>query len=196
MTTFVFLVVCLWPYISCAGTAQRRAPSPAAQANNAAEELAVYSAVIEQTHLSRDGGVVIADQTIDCPPYEREPGWEQELFDQTPEVEAGTFADYLFKNRRCVSLNEIIGLGGKYVIMPADEVTELFRGEEGGWREFRRKHPDADGLIMLGRIGFNNALSQAFVYAGLYRDSWRSEGRYILLVKKDGRWIVSRTYRA
>lgn len=160
------------------------------------EELAVYSAVIEQMFPeSRGKRVVISDQTIDCPPYEREADWQQGMLDKMPDVRADTYGDYLAKTKQCYSLTLISDLGSKFTIIPDHEVMDVIRQREAGWAGFYLRYPDAPGFISLGRIGFNPEVNQALVHASLYYGVNGYKGAMAMLSKKDGAWEVERKYQ-
>ena len=162
------------------------------------EDLAVYSAVIEQAYPeSRGKSVVIDDRTNDCQPYEKEANWEQNMLGRMSEVGVDTFGDYLLKNRRCASLSESSDLKIKYVIIPDEEVMDVIRNEDaGGWEAFYRKYPNSIGFLTFSRIGFNAEVNQALVYTGRYHGIRKGKGVHVLLSKRDGSWIVTRKYRA
>ena len=162
------------------------------------EELAVYSAVIEQAYHESNGKlVVIGDRTNDCPPYEKEANWEQNELNRLPEVGVDTFGDYLLKNRRCASLSESSDLRIKYVVIPDEEVMDVIRSEDtGGWEAFYRKYPNSIGFLTFSRIGFNAEVNQALVYTGRYYGIRKGAGIHVLLSKRDGSWVVTRKSRA
>jgi hypothetical protein len=164
----------------------------------ASEELAAYSAVIEQAYPeSRGKLVVIADRTNDCPPYEKEPNWEQNTLNRMPEVSVATFGDYLVKNRQCSSLLEGTELKSRYTVIPDEEVMAVIRSEEaGGWDAFYRKYPNSIGFLTFSRIGFNPELNQALVYTGRYHGVRRGSGMDVLLSKKTGSWVVVKRYKS
>jgi hypothetical protein len=170
-------------------------PSP--QSASEAEELNVYTALIEQLYPeSGSGSVIVAERTNDCPPNEKDQGWEEEMLNKILEVSVETFGDYLVKNRECTLLSGHAALTGTYKIISDAETMRIVRNGSQGWREFRDKYTGAIGFITLSRIGFNPEMSQAFVYAGLYRESALSYGTHVLLSKKYGRWQIIHKYEA
>lgn len=170
-------------------------PSP--QSVSEAEELNVYTALIEQLYPETANGVVIiAERTNDCPPNEKDQGWEEEMLNDLPEVSVETFGDYLIKNSQCSLLSGHAALNGKYKIISDAETMRIVRSGAQGWREFRDKYAGATAFTTLSKIGFNPKMSQAFVYTGSYRESAPSYGTHVLLSKKDGRWQITRRYEA
>lgn len=161
------------------------------------EELAVYSALLEQAYPETKGKViVIGDRTNGCAPIEEEPNWERDMLNSMPEVGTALFGDYLLKNSQCSSLIKETELGGKYVVIPDEEVMDVIRNDSAGWGGFYRKYPDSIGFITLSRIGFNSEVSQALVYTGLYQGVRQAKGMRVLLSKRDGGWAVLRKYGA
>jgi hypothetical protein len=67
---------------------------------------------------------------------------------------------------------------------------------EEGWARFYDEYPQSEGFLSLSRVGFGRKKSQALVYVALVRGHlsgrmW-GDGRYILVLKKKGRWRVQK----
>ena len=158
----------------------------------------MYSAVIEQVYYEGKGKlIVVGDRTNDCPPYEKEPNWEEDMLNQMPEASVATFGDYLLKNKQCTSLLESSDLKSRYTVIPDKEVMTAIRSEEaGGWDGFYRMYPNSIGFLTFSRIGFNSEVNQALVYTGRYYGVRKGRGTHVLLTKKNGSWVVVQQYKA
>jgi hypothetical protein len=170
---------------------------PAAVLVSENEELNVYTAVIDQMYPeTQDKSVIVAESSNDCPPNEKEPGWEERMLNEMPEVSVETFGDYLINNKVCYSFSTHSALKGKYTVLSDREIMEVVRNDTAGWREFYANHPNSFGFITFSRIGFNPQINQAFVYTGSYSGVNRGYGTHILLLKNEGHWIIKQKYRA
>ena len=83
----------------------------------------------------------------------------------------------------------------RVTVISAEEVRKLFSagsGKGGGWREFRKKHPFAGGLVHFSRPGFNEARNRAVIEANCQADYEMGIGYRIHLEKspKTGKWVM------
>ena len=83
----------------------------------------------------------------------------------------------------------------RVTVISAEEVRKLFSagsGKGGGWREFRKKHPFAGGLVHFSRPGFNEARHRAVIEANCQADYEMGIGYRIHLEKspKTGKWVM------
>lgn len=103
--------------------------------------------------------------------------------------------DYQTKNK------ESMRLVGECKIAPRCEfdnvvaLTGIVGGEKGkmdrGWKEFEKRFPDAPGIFMVSRIGFDFAHTQAIAYAAKSCGKQCGDGYYIWLAKRNGAWAVA-----
>ena len=104
-------------------------------------------------------------------------------------VEQEVFKDFSIKNSEAHRLQDKFNLKVKHVIEREDELQAMMQTQDF-WGAFYKKHPGAQGLITLSRVGFNNKIDQALVYIGNAGGSLGGAGFYVLLTKKEGIWIV------
>jgi len=71
-----------------------------------------------------------------------------------------------------------------------DDARKLVEGS--GWEPFHKKYPEAPGITLVSRPGFNTERSRALVYIGMSCDMVCGEGVLILLGKDAGQWKVLR----
>jgi hypothetical protein len=81
-------------------------------------------------------------------------------------------------------------IGASYVLLTQNERTQFFNQNQDGWQLFYEKYPDAPGITALSRVGFNQALDQALVYAGTQSQWLAGAGYYLLLKRVNGAWII------
>ncbi len=58
------------------------------------------------------------------------------------------------------------------------------------WTTFHIRHPDSAGWINLSDVGFSRGGQQALVYVAMASGSLGGSGRWFLLSKREGSWIV------
>lgn len=58
------------------------------------------------------------------------------------------------------------------------------------WDTFYKTYPNSSGLIYFSHVGFNSSNDQAFVYVGRSCGGLCGSGSYILLKKRNGRWLI------
>ncbi len=105
-------------------------------------------------------------------------------------VSAQTSDSFLARNTSRSLAFRPANLGVPYVLFTQDEVNSLFSTNQDGWQLFYGKYPDARGILTLSRAGFDTALDQALVYAGMLSQFYGSSGRYVLLNKVNGTWTI------
>ena len=94
------------------------------------------------------------------------------------------------RNDAAYPLRPDMEIGASYVLLTQNDKTQLFNQNQDGWQLFYEKYPDAPGITALSRVGFNQALDQALVYAGTQSQWLAGAGYYLLLKKVNGVWIV------
>jgi hypothetical protein len=179
-------VLCL-----CSCTALPTAtPAPTLSAEQIdAEEQAVYAAVLEQlysassfvimdTTATEPGGVGNTGQTLDY------------VLQNLHDVDPVTVDSFRLRNEAAASLQPDMDLGVEYVLLSQAEKNQIFGQNQSGWEIFYNRYPDAPGITMLSRVGFDAALDQALVYVGTQSDWLAGAGDYVLMKKVDGAWTI------
>ena len=57
---------------------------------------------------------------------------------------------------------------------------------EKGWKQFNKRYPNAPGIFVVSRIGFNRDHTEAVMYAAKACGNLCGDGQYVWLVKRDG----------
>ena len=68
-----------------------------------------------------------------------------------------------------------------------EEFEHIFRDGDG-WARFRREFPESDGTLRFSRVGFDQDVTQAILYAGQQFDWNLGSGGFWLFSKLDGEW--------
>lgn len=120
---------------------------------------------------------------------------EEEVAKRIPELNSDTLSDFRAKKKVCHPLGKRFNTPVKYVLVSKEEVESVFPKERPpldlGWSLFYQKYPGSSGEIAFSNVGFNRALTQAFVYTGRHCGGRCGEGYYVLLTKKDGVWSIT-----
>jgi len=141
--------------------------------------------------------IVIQAETTSCPMYEDESVKEKfgvtEEFHQMmsktmPEVEMQTLDNYLLMNKTRQEL-KVWNLGVNSVIVTNSDLPDS--KFENFWDRFYRKYPNSPGLMFFSKVGFNDRHEQAFLYMGKSCGGLCGVGKYVLLNKVNGEWVVS-----
>ena len=141
--------------------------------------------------------IVIQAETTSCPMYEDESVKEKfgvtEEFHQMmsksmPEAEVQTLDNYLLMNKTGQKL-KVWNLGVNSVIVTNSDLPDS--KFENFWDRFYRKYPNSPGLMFFSKVGFNDRHEQAFLYMGKSCGGLCGVGKYVLLNKVNGEWVVS-----
>jgi hypothetical protein len=78
------------------------------------------------------------------------------------------------------------------VIVTGDDLSRVFPkgGVDRFWTRFYKKYPKSPGIIFFSNIGFNDRNNQAFLYAGRQCGGLCGSGKYVLLKKENGAWVI------
>jgi len=101
-----------------------------------------------------------------------------------------TLADFLAKNRAQHPVEPDLNPGGRLICVHDEEFHHIFRDGEG-WDRFRRTFPESDGTLRFSRVGLNDDVTQAMLYAGQQFDWNIGSGGFWLFSKPDGAWAES-----
>lgn len=102
-------------------------------------------------------------------------------------VNEKTISDFLEKNRGRHPVEPELNPGGRLTVVNDEEFRHIFRDGEG-WTRFRETFPDSDGTLRFSRVGFDEIVSQALIYAGQQFDWDTGSSGFWLLTKSGGVW--------
>lgn len=165
-----------------------KALTPGTKANAAdieREEQAVYSVVVH----SGDGPAVLlretsADISNDDPAQSLD-----YIKSGLPSASKETLNSFVDRNKESTQLAPDMQLDMEYVLLSHDERQNIFT-QADGWDTFYEKYPGSGGYTSLSRVGFNDTLDQAVVYAGNMAGPLMGAGFYYLLEKQGGEWRI------
>ena len=149
------------------------------------EEQAVYSVVVH----SGDGSAVLLRETSSDISNDDPAQSLDYIKSGLPSASKETLNSFIDRNQEHTQLSPDMQLDVEYVLLSDDEQKSIFTQAEG-WDTFYEKYPGSGGYTSLSRVGFNDELDQAVVYAGNMAGPLMGAGFYYLLEKKDGEWRI------
>jgi len=176
---------CLCPAQSVENTAIQR------------EEYIVYSAMIPEEYAEFESRFMLITNSTSLWAHQIAKKDFQFLY-PAPVVSQETLDDFLLRNKTNRWLTRKFDLHVEYVLNDYEEIKRLigFSNPLDDWKDFFKQYPAAHGFIHFSRVGFNQHLNQALVYAG-----WRCPGlcgqwEFILLEKSNHVWkVINRANR-
>jgi hypothetical protein len=138
----------------------------------------IYSSVLNDMFSSESSyEVTLCDSTV----Y-----WEyfdnfENISESIPSLSKQTFNNYLSVNQEPVELLNIPDLNAQCNLISPDNISQ--------WKEI---FPNANVLVHLSRIGYNNAGNQALLYISEYYAPLAGAG-YLVYLEKDGNWEVKQS---
>jgi hypothetical protein len=95
-----------------------------------------------------------------------------------------TIEDFRSKNRERHPIAPDLDPKGRLIPVGDEEFRRIFR-DGAGWTRLRETFPDSDGTLRISRVGFDEDITQALVYAGQQFD-WNVGSSGFLLFEKAG----------
>jgi hypothetical protein len=95
-----------------------------------------------------------------------------------------TLADFLTKNRERYPVDPDLNPEGRLICL--DE--ELFKTSDA-WHRFHQAFPQSSGIVDFSRVGFDQEVTQAFMYAGNQLGGLAGSGACWLFSKSGGAWV-------
>jgi|SRR5215831_2472940 len=174
----------------CAAPPHPAPPRPAPQIDFEAERYAVYSVLLKEMGEDPDPkSLSIEDQT--SKDFYSKEEWDQIKVDPAWQP---ALNDYQAKNSKPVEIEDKFSLPAKVMLLPHAEVNRFFEEGGGWWEAFYRKYPKATGFITLSNVGFNPEMNYALVDVGFHCGGLCGNGSLVLLVKKDGKWVIENNF--
>ena len=134
-------------------------PSP----NIEAGEYAVYSALIRQNPIGYHLGasIVVREQTVaDLDMFER-------TLENVHTLPASLVDSYRSRNAASYTLDPNLDIEQDYSMLPQAEFEQIFLHRKGSvWTTFQEAYPEAGGMIIFSRVGFDEKGEKAWQSLG------------------------------
>ena len=151
---------------------------------------AVYATVLEDEMYGR-AYLVVGDTTT---PTDWFAGLDRDR--QLAGVEKETFDGYSRRNSTSRYLRPELIDDPRVHFLDFGDSSEIFKTRRNGWAEFRKRFPRANGLLTFSTVGFNLARTQALVSVERQCGGLCGDGKFVLLKKVNGRWMILRKINA
>ena len=163
------------------------------------EEYEIYSTVVQQKYVqSNTKLLVIEDRTFRYDfAIENDEPWRDKPR-KGAAIDPTAAEDYEARNSRQWLLNKpSFKLPVKLDFITDLDLKAIFRGHWGEleWISYYRRYSDSRGFIMLSRIGFNTAHTQALLYMGSRCGPGCGDLNFLLLEKVNGTWTTKKELR-
>lgn len=163
------------------------------------EEYEIYASVIKQLYIqTATKQVIVEERTFryDFAIDNDEPWRDKPKKGLT--IDQAAADDYEAKNGQKWLLNKTsFKLPVKVSLITDLDLKAIFHGHWGEleWIDFYRKYPDSRGFVMVSRIGFNTAHTQALLYVGSRCGPGCGDLHFLLLEKSGGFWSTKKELR-
>ena len=183
-TLFIILAVIV---TACTGTPVPVSTPSAEQMDS--EEQAVYAALLRNLYSA--SSYVIMDTTATSPTGVGDTASTLDrVIQDMHSVDQETVDSFRVRNEAAHPVRSDMNIGSSYVLLSQVEMSQIFSQNRDGWQLFYEQYPEAPGIATLSRVGFNDTLDQALVYAGSMSHWLAGAGYYVLLKKENGTWMV------
>ncbi|MEP6637426.1 MAG: hypothetical protein ABJB97_11930 [Acidobacteriota bacterium] len=170
-----------------------------AEGGVSSEEYEIYSTLIQQKYVeSKTKLLVIEDRTFR---YDFAVDNDEPWRDKTKKgiaIDPSAAEEYETRNsRQWLFTKTSFKLPAKVDFITDLDLKAIFHGHWGEleWISYYRRYADSRGFIMLSRIGFNTAHTQALVYMGSRCGRGCGDLNFLLLEKVNGTWAIRKELR-
>jgi hypothetical protein len=162
------------------------------------EEYEIYSSLIQQKYLEKNNKLlVIEDRTFRYDfAVENDEPWRDKP-KKGAAIDQSAAEDYETRNSRQWLFNKAFKLPVKMDFITDLDLKAIFHGHWGEleWISYYRRYSESRGFIMLSRVGFNTAHTQALVYMGSRCGPGCGDLNFLLLEKVNGTWTTRKELR-
>ena len=176
-----------WPHYACA---QISGPNE--------DEYAVFTALLREKGYDKQGTQLVLEDTAR---WDDLSGADEAYIERLigPSLLKETLADFAIKNESSAALTDKFQLKAAVILVSKDDVKAIFRPYvplDEAWKVFHAKYPKASSIVNLSRVGFNKEKTQALVYYSYVCGGLCGQGQYLLLTKKDDKWVIEKEVMA
>ena len=99
--------------------------------------------------------------------------------------------DFKSRNKERQSIERLFKLERDYTLIDDDLADNVVKNMKK-LDVFLKEYPNSTGIISLSRVGFSSTFNQSLVYAIQSCGGKCSQGRYFILAKVNGKWIIEK----
>ncbi|HET9791106.1 MAG TPA: hypothetical protein VFR08_07375 [Candidatus Angelobacter sp.] len=112
------------------------------------------------------------------------------LLKKAPTLQQATIDAFRKANAQQVSLHRSFHSSLDYELVDESQLEPIFKKGGGWWDAYYKQFPRAQGILTFSRVGFNSDGTQALLYYSNRCGGLCGAGKYVVMVKHDGRWSI------
>ena len=112
------------------------------------------------------------------------------LLKKDPTLQQATIDAFRKANAQQVSLHRSFHSSLDYDLVDESQLEPIFKKGGGWWDAYYKQFPRAQGILTFSRVGFNSDGTQALLYYSNRCGGLCGAGKYVVMVKRDGRWSI------
>jgi len=119
--------------------------------------------------------------------------WEEtaeSLRKKAPTLNQATIESFRKANYQQASVHRSFRSPIDYELVTLAQLEPIFCKNCGFWPEYYKRFPGASGIVTWSRVGFNSDGSQALFYESYRCGGLCGAGRYMVMEKKNGNWMI------
>ena len=114
----------------------------------------------------------------------------ESLRKKAPALQRATIDSFRTANSQQAFLHRSIRSPIDYELVTSAQLEPIFCKHCGDWPEYYKRFPGASGIVTWSRVGFNSDGTQALFYESYRCGGLCGTGRYVLMEKKNGSWMI------
>ncbi len=124
-------------------------------------------------------------------PWTQTASWLQ---NEAPNLERTTIDAFREANRHQTTLRRHFHPAIDYELVDPTQLQSIFKS--GSWPAFFKTFPGSSGILTFSRVGFSRDGMQALFYGTNRCDGLCGSGMYIVMEKRNGRWVIEKEIEA
>lgn len=119
--------------------------------------------------------------------------WEktaESLRKKAPALQQATVDSFRSQNLQPAFVHRSIRSPIDYELVTPAQLEPIFCTHCGFWPEYYKRFPGASGIVTWSRVGFNWDGTQALFYESYRCGGLCGTGRYMVIEKKNGSWVI------
>lgn len=110
-----------------------------------------------------------------------------------PSLDNDSYFDFIYKNKSTIQIDSIQDFKGTVTYISPQEIEIIFK--QGSWKNYHKVF-GFKPLLKISRPGLNKDSTKTFIYYSSSIDGLSGAGFYLILEKKDGKWIIKESMLA
>jgi len=116
----------------------------------------------------------------------------ESLHKKDPALQSSTLETFRKVNTQEALLRRSLHPAIDYELVSSAQLEPIFCKHCGFWPAFYKQFPGSQGLLKLSGVGFSADGTQAFFYFSNRCEGLCGTGDYVIMEKRDGRWVIQK----